>query len=353
MELKKLVRGKTALTWGMLLFTVFFYSLLFFSNRIADKNTGPTEISSKTAEMGEKLTTEKMAQKEERFKANLLAHPRLASVFSLLSLFVLFLSLAVNVHWIRRISQKKPLIEGPIYFPDTSWGIFEVFQVFVGLFFVEACFLFVELLLSPWAHWSAAAKDFLIVFNGFARDVIIAFWVIFLVTRQFKEPLSTLGLTRENFFKHVRTGFLGYLGVIPFLILLLAGMAALAEALSYKPPAQAVVEIYFKESTQKFIGFFTFFVAIVGPVIEEIFFRGFAYTAARRRFGPLAAMVLTAFVFSAMHLSLIAFVPIFFLGIFLATLYEKTGSLVPSMTAHVLHNLIMVCLTLGFKQLSV
>ncbi len=125
-----------------------------------------------------------------------------------------------------------------------------------------------------------------------------------------------------------------------------------AQGFSYDPPAKAVVEIYFKKSTEKFIIFLTFFVTVAGPVVEEIFFRGFAYGAARKRYGPVVAMLLTSFIFSVMHLSWLAFLPIFFLGIFLAYLYEKTGSLVPSMSAHILHNVIMVCLTLGFKKLS-
>ncbi|HXV19228.1 MAG TPA: CPBP family intramembrane glutamic endopeptidase, partial [Candidatus Omnitrophota bacterium] len=96
--------------------------------------------------------------------------------------------------------------------------------------------------------------------------------------------------------------------------------------------------------------YFTFFVAILGPIIEEVFFRGFAYTAFRRKWGVVRGMLASSAVFALMHMNLIAFFPIFVLGIFLAYLFEKTGSLVPSMTVHMVHNLIMVSLTLGFKS---
>ncbi len=352
MRLKEALKGKYTSLLGMLFFVVVFYSLLFFSGRLTAEDPSLKAVLKKTSVANEKLTPEKMAQKEARFKANLLARPRLMRNLNLLSFFTLLSGLAVNIYWFKRFLLEKPLLEAKINFPEAGWGMFEVSQVFVGLFFVEACFLLVELAASPWVRRSVSSKDFLVILSGFGRDFIIALWVIHLVTSRFHEPLTSLGLTLKNLFKNIRVGLVAYLGILPLLAFLLALTAVLAQVFSYDPPAQAVVEIYFKKSTEKFIIFLTFFVTVAGPVVEEIFFRGFAYGAARKRYGPVVAMLLTSFIFSVMHLSWLAFLPIFFLGIFLAYLYEKTGSLVPSMSAHILHNVIMVCLTLGFKKLS-
>lgn len=163
---------------------------------------------------------------------------------------------------------------------------------------------------------------------------------------------SSIGLTKENFSKNIEIGFWSYWGIVPILLALLFLTSVLAKAFSYDLPAQTVVEIYLRESRGRALVFFTLLVVVLGPIFEEIIFRGFAYTALRTRCGTPVAMTLTALIFSVVHLNLAAFLPIFFLGLFLAYLYEKTGSLVPSMTAHVLHNGIMVCLTLGFKALS-
>ena len=64
-------------------------------------------------------------------------------------------------------------------------------------------------------------------------------------------------------------------------------------------------------------------------------------------------MFATSGIFALLHLNLIAFLPIFILGLCLSFLYEKTGSLVPCMVLHMTHNLIMVGMTLGFHTLSV
>jgi membrane protease YdiL (CAAX protease family) len=180
----------------------------------------------------------------------------------------------------------------------------------------------------------------------------VAGFVVLIVARRFKRPLAEIGLTAKNFIQNVATGLVGYLAIIPALLVLLFVLAAAAKLFSYEPPPQPVVEMYLKKSTEPYLLFFTLFVAIVGPAIEEIFFRGFTYKALRARFGIKWALLGSALIFALLHMNLVAFLPILFLGLVLAYLYEKTGSLVPSMTVHMVHNFIMVSLTLGFKSLS-
>jgi membrane protease YdiL (CAAX protease family) len=79
-------------------------------------------------------------------------------------------------------------------------------------------------------------------------------------------------------------------------------------------------------------------VAVVAPVAEEIFFRGFVYGGLRRRIGVASAMLVSTVFFTALHLSVGLFIPIFVLGLFLAWLYEYTGSLYPGMFLHAANN---------------
>lgn len=344
---------KHPVTLWMLVLTVAFYAFLFASSHARRLEVAATLQALSASDGEEKHPSERIHQKEARFRGNLLARPRLLSALSVGLILVFLTGLAVEFQWLSRCLRKKAVLAVPGRSrPRIAWGLTETAQLFVGTFFVEACLLGVEIVLSTRVHFSEETKDFLVVLNGFVRDLLIMGWVVLLVTRSKKAPLVSLGLTREDLLKNVWTGFWSYWGIVPILLVLLLWTSALAKMFSYEPPPQAVVEIYLKKSTESFIVFFTFFVAVLGPLFEEIFFRGFAYAAFRARFGAGLAMVVTAFIFSALHLSLAAFIPVFFLGLYLAYLYEKTGSLVPSMTAHVLHNVIMVGLTLGFKTLS-
>jgi membrane protease YdiL (CAAX protease family) len=108
-----------------------------------------------------------------------------------------------------------------------------------------------------------------------------------------------------------------------------------------------------KEKNTMFLFYTSLFTAIVGPFIEELFFRGFMYNALKKFTGIFWATMLTAAVFAALHTNVIGFFPILALGIVLAYLYEKTGSLVSSITVHMIHNLSMVMFIFLVKQLGV
>ncbi|MBI4786208.1 MAG: CPBP family intramembrane metalloprotease [Chloroflexi bacterium] len=84
--------------------------------------------------------------------------------------------------------------------------------------------------------------------------------------------------------------------------------------------------------------------AIVAPIAEEIFFRGFLYAGLRGRIGVAGAMLASTALFTALHMSVELFIPIFVLGLFLAVLYEATGSLYPSMLLHAANNALSLIL---------
>ena len=75
--------------------------------------------------------------------------------------------------------------------------------------------------------------------------------------------------------------------------------------------------------------------AVLGPVIEELVFRGLLYKAWEEQWGWLAAMVLSSAVFGAYHGGFwLAFVG----GMVYAALYRRTGSLLAPILAHGVYN---------------
>jgi membrane protease YdiL (CAAX protease family) len=78
---------------------------------------------------------------------------------------------------------------------------------------------------------------------------------------------------------------------------------------------------------------------VVAPVIEEIACRGLVYGSLRARFGPLPAALISAGLFAALHVyEPVGFAIIFVAAVISALVYERTRSLLPSMTAHVANN---------------
>lgn len=85
---------------------------------------------------------------------------------------------------------------------------------------------------------------------------------------------------------------------------------------------------------------FVFIIAIgVLPALcEETLFRGFLYTSLRCRLGAFLSMVISAFIFAAVHMDIGAFGQLFSLGFLFALIFERTRSLIPSMVAHCMWN---------------
>lgn len=79
---------------------------------------------------------------------------------------------------------------------------------------------------------------------------------------------------------------------------------------------------------------------IMAPVSEELFFRGYLHGVLRDRLGPRAAYVSGA-AFAAVHMYLVHFLPLFIIGVLLARIYERGGSLVAPIVAHATVNLVV------------
>ena len=79
---------------------------------------------------------------------------------------------------------------------------------------------------------------------------------------------------------------------------------------------------------------------LLTPVFEELVFRGLLFATLRRRLPPAAAAVASAAVFALAHgYGVLGFASVFWSGLLWAWAYERTGSLVPSVTAHAVDNL--------------
>jgi sodium transport system permease protein len=82
--------------------------------------------------------------------------------------------------------------------------------------------------------------------------------------------------------------------------------------------------------------------AFLPAVCEELTFRGFILTGLQRRFRPRTAVLLSSFLFSLMQMNVFQFVPTFLVGIVLAYLTTRCGSILPAILFHVLYNSLLL-----------
>ena len=102
------------------------------------------------------------------------------------------------------------------------------------------------------------------------------------------------------------------------------------------------------------------FAVTLGPLMEELFFRGFLYPVVARRLGVLSGILLTALPFGLMHYlqyrSWGAVLIIILVGVVLTTVRAMTKSVASSFLAHVGYNgtlmVIAAVATDGFRHME-
>jgi membrane protease YdiL (CAAX protease family) len=90
--------------------------------------------------------------------------------------------------------------------------------------------------------------------------------------------------------------------------------------------------------------------AVVAPVVEEIFFRGFVFTGLRGKWGWPKAALASAGLFALAHVVPTSFLPIFILGLIFAYLFQASGSIWPAILMHMLTNAVALLLAYALSQ---
>lgn len=101
------------------------------------------------------------------------------------------------------------------------------------------------------------------------------------------------------------------------------------------------------QSQMTFLNFTIGFIsaAIISPIYEEIFYRGFLYRFFSSRYGILSGMVISSTIFTIVHIPTFNTLPVNFVsGLVFSWVYQRTGSIIPSILIHGIFNGIAVIL---------
>jgi sodium transport system permease protein len=81
---------------------------------------------------------------------------------------------------------------------------------------------------------------------------------------------------------------------------------------------------------------------VLPALCEELAFRGFILSGLRRRFRPWTAILLSSFLFALYRMNVFQFVPHFAVGMVLALLATRGGSVAPAVLFHIVWNLLLL-----------
>ncbi|MFH0840327.1 MAG: type II CAAX endopeptidase family protein [Candidatus Omnitrophota bacterium] len=233
-----------------------------------------------------------------------------------------------------------------------DWGILEICKVIIIFFFAESVAALFTIGAALFLPNIILRGNIQLMIIATALDVVAVGAIFYFVLIVKKRNMNSLGLTAKNFLLNVKYGITAYIGLVPVFLIVTIAMAFIFKVLNIPVEPQEVVEILKKEENMPSLIYMCLFTSLLGPVMEEIFFRGFVYGALKNRIGILGGVLVSAAFFAYVHANAAGFVPILSLGILLAYIYEKTGSLVSSVTAHIMHNSAMLVVLLFLKSVS-
>jgi len=233
--------------------------------------------------------------------------------------------------------------------PLPPWSFGELGRILLLIMMFAALLFFVHtvVLSRLWGlrldlhQWIAVS---MLLLDGWVIGIIL----VFAMGKGASLP-QTLGVSPPMLRHSIASGVRGYLMAFPWLFMVLFAVAELARLLGIQPPIEPIQELIFDEQRPSVLGSTILLACLIGPVAEELFFRGVLYPAIRQRMSRGIAQWASAAVFSFVHTNIVGFVPIAMLGYVLANLYERTGSLASSLTVHILHNTLLMSLAMALK----
>lgn len=187
-----------------------------------------------------------------------------------------------------------------------------------------------------------------LVLTGAAFLASLGLVTVLWVALAHRGRLAALGLRTRRPLADLGTGLLGgvglYLGTTWVLAPLVFILVSLVSGGPVEPPRQEILPP--DPSTLEItVGAVT--AIVLAPIAEELFFRGFLFGALRARMRFLGAAAVSAVAFALVHVLPLLIPLMFVVGIGLAYLYERRGSLLTSMAAHAGFNVIGFVSLLG------
>lgn len=289
---------------------------------------------------------------DQKVAGAIASNPGTYAAFRLLSwLFLLFSAagIIIDAVFLYKSAADRNPIAATQAVGRADWGLFDICKVIIIFFFAESVVSLGGVCTALFLPDLPIDRNLRMMLISTLLDIVAVAAVFYFALWKTRQGFASLGLTAKRVFLNIKYGMTAYAGLLPIFLAVTLLTSVLFRVLDIPIEPQEVIEILKKEKGTASLAYMCVFASVLGPVMEEIFFRGFVYGALRRKVGVFGGILASAAFFAYVHANMASFMPIFSLGILLAYIYEKTGSLVSSATVHVIHNSSMLAVVLFLK----
>jgi len=219
------------------------------------------------------------------------------------------------------------------------WRARDVFYILLLYFVILSIFLFIEAkVFGKGVLEDTNLSPAMLILEDFVDAIIFTFLPVLFVIKLYGSNLEEIGISFRKFAKNLLSGLM--FGALLWVGISICDM--IAKNIFGEFPAHPYIrKLEMSDSPMTYFAVLTSII-ILGPISEEVYFRGFAYTVLKKRYGKSIGIILSSLLFAAVHFNLYWIIQIFLIGVGLALLFESTGSLISVVVAHSLINLLSV-----------
>ena len=185
-------------------------------------------------------------------------------------------------------------------------------------------FVIIDLVIDS-TEYEGAKEDL-----AFGLGIPIAFILGAYVLYRKRGLLATAFQFRPNFFKLIPLGFL----------LITGSTYVIEELMTFLPNYESLLASYKEMFANQNPILLLIGGALIGPICEEIIFRGIILEGFLQKYNPTKAIIFSALIFGVIHFHPLQSVGAFFAGLVLGWIYIKTKSLWVCSAIHIINNLL-------------
>jgi membrane protease YdiL (CAAX protease family) len=251
------------------------------------------------------------------------------------------------VYFTIRLAYKDILPSSIFSEKKAPWNLWDIFKVIFFYIFILILITYAYEIISL---ASISKKIIQINFNfiAFLTGYLLIIGFIYYLLRQYGYTFRMIGLKYKNRWKDLFSGVAIYSGFYPVFFLI-----SYLNQFFYKnqPIENDVFRLISSNGSLPSLCLLIIIICIIGPIIEEIFFRGFILRGLKRYMQAKYAVIFSSLIFAVLHLKIYIILPIAVLGLLLGYLRERTSSLTLPIIIHITHNSWVIFQAIIFSKL--
>ena len=136
----------------------------------------------------------------------------------------------------------------------------------------------------------------------------------------------------------LRRGLIAYLAMLPVVYICSVAYRLVLHLVGMELEVQDVARIITDDASPMIHVYLLFVGVILGPIAEELLFRGMLFPILARRIGTVESVLIVSVLFGAIHVHLPSFLPLCIVSMALCMAYVYSGSIAVPIAMHALFN---------------